>query len=153
MPSKRSFYLHLIPAEAGQVIIQEKEKSMQERKNFNTSKVPRMTEVFPQAVIAGGIVFVSGTSGVDPATNKFSEHFEDQARQAFTNIKTILEEAGSGLDKIVKTTIFMVTGNDFSIVNKIYAEFFPADAPARSTPQVMPFPAGILISVECIALV
>lgn len=112
-----------------------------------------MTEVFPQAVIAGDFIFLSGTSGVNPATGTFSEHFEEQARQAFQNIKTILEEAGSSMDKIVKTTIFMVTGNDFSIVNKIYAEFFPADAPARSTPQVMPFPAGILISVECVAMV
>lgn len=126
---------------------------MERKKNFNTAKVPRMTEVFPQAVIAGDFVFLSGTSGVNPATGTFSEHFEEQARQAFQNIKTILEEAGSSMNKIVKTTIFMVTGNDFSIVNKIYAEFFPADAPARSTPQVMPFPAGILISVECVAMV
>lgn len=125
---------------------------MQERKNFNTVKVPRMTEVFPQAVIAGNLIFVSGTAGVDPQTGKYSEQFEDQARQAFRNIQTILDEAGSGLHKIVKTTIFMVTGNDFSIVNKVYAEFFKSDAPARSTPQVMPFPAGILISVECIAM-
>jgi len=67
------------------------------------------------------------------------------------NIQTILEQAGSHLSKIVKTTVFMVTGNDFSILNKVYAEFFPENAPARSAPQVMPFPAGILISVECIA--
>jgi 2-iminobutanoate/2-iminopropanoate deaminase len=66
--------------------------------------------------------------------------------------KTILEEAGSSLGKVVKTTVFIVTGNDFSIINKIYEEFFPANLPARCTPQVMPFPAGILISVECIAL-
>jgi 2-iminobutanoate/2-iminopropanoate deaminase len=62
-----------------------------------------------------------------------------------------LEDAGSDLSKIVKTTIFMVSGNDFSILNKVYTEFFPENAPARSAPQVMPFPAGILISVECIA--
>ena len=54
--------------------------------------------------------------------------------------------------KIVKTTIFMVTGNDFGVINKVYSEFFPDNPPARSTPQVMPFPAGILISVECVAL-
>jgi 2-iminobutanoate/2-iminopropanoate deaminase len=59
---------------------------------------------------------------------------------------------GSSLEKIVKTTVFMVSGNDFSVLNKVYAEVFPHNAPARSTPQVMPFPAGILISVECIAL-
>ena len=56
------------------------------------------------------------------------------------------------MNKIVKTTVFMVSGNDFSILNKVYAEVFPENAPARSTPQVMPFPAGILISVECIVV-
>jgi 2-iminobutanoate/2-iminopropanoate deaminase len=92
-------------------------------------------------------------TGIDPVSGKVnSDDFEDQARQAFLNIKTVLEEAGSDMSKIVKTTIFMVTGNDFSIVNKIYSEFFPENAPARSTPQVMPFPGGLLISVECIAL-
>ena len=126
---------------------------MKKRKNFNTLKVPRTTEVFPQAVIADNLIFVSGTAGFNPVTGKLvSENFEDQLRQSFLNIKTILEEIGSNMSKIVKTTIFMVTGNDFSIVNKIYSEFFPENAPARSTPQVMPFPAGILISVECIAL-
>jgi 2-iminobutanoate/2-iminopropanoate deaminase len=65
----------------------------------------------------------------------------------------ILEEAGSDISKVVKTTIFMVAGNDFAVVNKVYVEFFPEDPPARSTPQVMPFPAGILVSVECIAQV
>ena len=125
---------------------------MQQRTNFNTPKIPRMTEVFPQAVITNNMIFVSGTPGFNPVTNQLSESFEEQARQAFVNIKTILEEAGSSMEKIVKTTVFMVSGNDFSILNKVYAEIFPADAPARSTPQVMPFPAGILISVECIAL-
>jgi 2-iminobutanoate/2-iminopropanoate deaminase len=125
---------------------------MENRKNFNTSKVPRMTEVFPQAVIANNLIFVSGTTGLNPSTGRLNENFEDQVRQAFSNIKTILEEIGSDMSKIVKTTIFMVSGNDFSIVNKIYNEFFPENAPARSTPQVMPFPAGILISIECIAL-
>ncbi len=124
------------------------------KNNFNTQKVARMSTFFPQAVITDKFIFLSGTAGIDPVSGQVaSDSFEDQARQAFANIKTILEEAGSGLDKIIKTTIFMVTGNDFSIINKVYGEFFPENAPARSTPQVMPFPAGILISVECIALV
>jgi 2-iminobutanoate/2-iminopropanoate deaminase len=122
-------------------------------KNFNASKVARMSQVFPQAVIADKFIFLSGMPGLDPSTGQVvNDNFEDQTRQAFQNIKTILEEAGSGMDKVIKTTLFMVTGNDFSIVNKVYAEFFPENPPARSTPQVMPFPAGILISVECIAL-
>lgn len=126
---------------------------MPNRKDFSTTKVPRMTEVFPQAVITDQFIFVSGTTGVDPVTGKLSESFEEQLRQAFVNINTILTEAGSSLDKIVKTTVWMVAGNEFSILNKVYAEFFPNHAPARSTPQVMPFPAGILVSVECIVQV
>jgi 2-iminobutanoate/2-iminopropanoate deaminase len=128
---------------------------MQPRKNHNTTKVPRMSEAFPQSVIAGNHIFVSGTPGLDPATGKIiSEDFEQQTRQCFVNIKSILEEAGATLDHVVKTTVFMVTGNDFSVINKIYSEFWPdtSKAPARSTPQVMPFPAGILISIECIAM-
>ncbi len=125
---------------------------MANRKNFNSAKVPRMSEVFPQAVVADNLIFISGTPGLDPATGKLSEGFEEQTRQAFMNIKTMLDEMGSSLDKIVKTTVFMVAGNDFSILNKVYGEIFPINAPARSTPQVMPFPEGILISVECIAV-
>lgn len=126
---------------------------MAESKNFNTPKAPRMSQAFPQAVITETFIFVSGTPGLDLHSGKvISEDFEDQTRQCFQNIRVILEEAGSSLGNIVKTIIFMVSGNDFSIVNKVYGEFFPENPPARSTPQVMPFPAGILISVECIAL-
>ena len=125
---------------------------MKIRKNFNSSLVPRLSEIFPQAIIAGELVFFSGTAGLDPATGKLvSDSFEDQARQAFLNIKIMLEELGSNAENVIKTTVFMVTGNDFALLNKVYAEIFPLDAPARSTPQVMPFPGGILISVECIA--
>ena len=124
-----------------------------QRRNFNTPKAARMSQAFPQAVITDQFIFLSGMPGLDPVTGVVvSDTFEDQARQAFRNIKTVLEEAGSDLSKIVKTTVFMVTGNDFSQLNKVYQEFFPDNAPARSTPQVMPFPAGILISVECIAM-
>jgi 2-iminobutanoate/2-iminopropanoate deaminase len=124
------------------------------RKNFNSANVPRMSQLFPPAVIAENLIFLSGTAGIDPATGKLiNDNFEDQARQAFQNIKTMLEEMGSNMSKVIKTTIFMVTGNDFGVINKVYIEFFPENAPARSVPQVMPFPGGILISVECVAQV
>ena len=123
------------------------------RQNLNTPKAPRMSQTFPQAVIAEKFIFVSGTPGLDLATGKVvSDDFEAQTRQCFRNISVILEEAGSNLSNVVKTTIFMVAGNDFNIVNKVYAEFWPDNPPARSAPQVLPFPAGILISVECIGL-
>src|SRR6478672_2516211 len=98
---------------------------MENRKNFNISSVPRMTEIFPQAVIADKFVFLSGTPGFNPASGQLSESFEEQARQSFLNIKTILEELGSSMGNIVKTTVFMVSGNDFGILNKVYAEIFP----------------------------
>ncbi len=126
---------------------------MTEKKPFNTSKAPRMSTVFPQAVITDKFIFLSGTPGFDLLSGQVvSDKFEDQARQCFQNIKIILEEAGSDLSKVVKTTIFMVAGNDFATLNKVYSDFFGENSPARSTPQVMPFPAGILISVECISI-
>jgi 2-iminobutanoate/2-iminopropanoate deaminase len=128
---------------------------MSQKTSFNTAKIPRSNMVIPQAVIAAGLIYVSGTPGVDPLTGKLiSDSFEEQAYQAFRNIKTILDEAGSNMDKVLKTTIFMVSGQDpaFAVINKVYNEFFPQNPPARSAPQVMPFPGGILISVECVAL-
>lgn len=127
---------------------------MPKQLSFNTPKVASMSTTFPHAVVTDSMVFVSGTPGLDVSTGKvISEDFEEQLRQSFLNIQIILQEAGSDLSKVVKTTIFMVTGNDFAVVSKIYAEFFPNNPPARTTPQVMPFPAGILVSVECIAFV
>jgi 2-iminobutanoate/2-iminopropanoate deaminase len=127
-----------------------------ETQMFNTPNVPRSNTVFPQAVIAGNLIFLSGTTGVDPQTGKLIEGgYEQQLVQTFRNIKTILDDAGSSMDKIIKTTVFMVAGvdPDFSVINKVYSNVFPVSAPARSAPQVMPFPGGILVSVECIALI
>lgn len=111
-----------------------------------------MSDAFPQAVIADNLIFISGTAGIVHTTGQIiSSDFEQQVRQSLSNIKTILEDVGSDMSKVIKTTIFMVAGNDFAIINKVYVEFFPDNPPARSVPQVMPFPAGILVSIECIA--
>ncbi len=123
---------------------------------FYTQNAPLPNSFVPQAVIAGNLIFVSGTAGGDPGTGKLiSPNYEAQVKQAFTNLKTILEDAGSSMDKVVKITAFMVSGEDpdFSIINSVYASFFPGHRPARSAPQVMPFPGGILFSVECIAII
>ena len=125
---------------------------MATRRNFSTNRAPKLSETFPQSVIADNLIFISGMPGFDTATGQvISSDFEEQVRQSLENIKIILEDAGTSLSKVVKTTIFMVAGNDFGVINKVYKEFFPNDAPARTTPQVMPFPAGILVSIECIA--
>jgi 2-iminobutanoate/2-iminopropanoate deaminase len=124
--------------------------------SFNTPKIPRLNTYIPQATISGNMVFVSGMAGMDPETGKLiSENYEEQAWQAFRNLVTIVEEAGSSADRVVKTTVFMVSGcdPDFSVINKVYSHFFPENPPARSAPQVMPFPGKILVSVECIAVI
>ena len=130
---------------------------MIERKNITSSKVARYSPLFPHAVIADKFIFVSGMPGYDPVSGKIvSDDLEAQTRQCYLNIKIVLEEAGGDLSKIVKITQFVVAGGDMSVVNKVFKEFFPdiAIAPARSSPMVMPFPAGtgILVSVECTAL-
>ena len=80
---------------------------MSAKQNFNTPLAPRMSDAFPQAVIADNFIFLSGMPGLDPANGKIiSSDFEDQVRQSFENIKTVLEEAGSGLSKVVKNYDF-----------------------------------------------
>jgi 2-iminobutanoate/2-iminopropanoate deaminase len=123
---------------------------------FYTPNTPVPNSFVPQAVIAGNLIFVSGTVGTDPSTGKLiSDNYAAQVTQAFKNVKTILEDAGSSMNKVVKITAFMVAGQDpdFSVINKAYNSFFPVLTPARSAPQVMPFPGGILFSVECIAVI
>src|ERR1700743_1380105 len=125
-----------------------------EPKVFNSPNAPKPNAYVPQAVIAGVFIFVSGTTGVDLSTGKLAEGgFEGQAIQAFKNIQTMLEDAGSSMDKVAKITVFMVSGADpdFSIINRTSARFFTKFTPARSAPQVMPFPGEILVSVEVIA--
>jgi 2-iminobutanoate/2-iminopropanoate deaminase len=122
---------------------------------FHTPNAPKPNAYVPQAVIAGDYIFLSGTTGVDLSTGSLAEGgFEGQAIQAFKNIQTILEDAGSSLDKVAKITVFMVSGADpdFSMINRTYARFFTKVTPARSAPQVMPFPGNILVSVEVIAV-
>lgn len=82
---------------------------MENKKHFNIPKVPCTTEVFPQAVFADKLVFLSGTTGFNPYTGQLSESFEEQARQAFLNIKTILDEMGRNIDKIVKTSKIIIS--------------------------------------------
>jgi 2-iminobutanoate/2-iminopropanoate deaminase len=95
-----------------------------EKKNFNTDKAPRMSQVFSQAVIADKFIFLSGMPGLDMVSLQVvSDNFEEQTRQSFENIKNMPQAAGSNMSKVLKTTVFMVAGNDFSVLNKVYIEF------------------------------
>jgi len=108
--------------------------------------------IFSQAVRAGGLIFVSGQAPIDPASGKITgETIQEQTRQSLTNVQTILEAAGSSLDKIVSATVILVEESDFAGMNEEWARWFPADPPARQGAKLPISAGGIKVSVAVIA--
>ncbi|MCB0128880.1 MAG: RidA family protein [Caldilineaceae bacterium] len=126
---------------------------MQQRNVIQTQHAPAAIGPYSQAIRAGNFLFASGQLGLDPQSGKLQEGVEAQARQALTNIQAVLQSAGSSIDRVVKTTIFLADMNDFAKVNAIYGDVFQQEPPARSTVQVAALPLGGLVEVEVIALV
>ncbi len=121
------------------------------REAIVTAGAPPALGPYSQGIKANGFVFTAGQLGLDPATGKFVEgDVTDQARRALLNLKAILEEAGSGLDKVVKVTVFLKDINDFKSVNEVYKSFFPAPFPARSAFAVAALPLGGLVEIEAV---
>ena len=119
---------------------------------ISTKKAPAAIGPYSQAIRVGNIVYTSGQIPLDPATGTFVEGgIKEQTRQALTNIKAILEEAGTSMDNVVKTTVFMANMDDFADMNAVYAEFFTEPYPARSAVAVKSLPKGALIEIEVIA--
>ena len=102
------------------------------------------------AVISGGLVFCSGTLGIDPATGKAPESAADQAEQALANLAGVLAASGSSMQQLVKTTIYYV-GQDFAAINAVYARHMPDPPPARSAVPCSALPEGLLFCVDAIA--
>jgi 2-iminobutanoate/2-iminopropanoate deaminase len=107
---------------------------------------------YSQAIAAGGFVFVSGQLGLKPSDTAISGAIEEQTEQVFANLKAILEAAGSGLDRIVKTTVFLQHLDDFQSMNTVYAKHVGEHPPARATVEVAKLPSGALVEIEAIAL-
>jgi 2-iminobutanoate/2-iminopropanoate deaminase len=108
---------------------------------------------YSPAVEANGFVYVAGQVGFDPVKKRYyGDDIAAQTRGALQNLKTVLECAGSALEKVVKTTIFLTDVEDFDAVNAIYAEYFEKDPPARSCVQVAALPKGALMEIEAVAL-
>ncbi|MBE6322801.1 MAG: RidA family protein [Bacteroidales bacterium] len=119
---------------------------------ISTKKAPAAIGPYSQAIRVGNFVYTSGQIPLDPATGAFVEGgIKEQTRQALTNIKAILEEAGTSMDNVVKTTVFMANMDDFADMNAVYAEFFTEPYPARSAVAVKSLPKGALIEIEVIA--
>jgi 2-iminobutanoate/2-iminopropanoate deaminase len=108
---------------------------------------------YSQAIRAGELVLVSGQLGIAPGSSEVvGDSIEEQTEQVFANLRAILEEAGSGLDRLVKTTVFLVDLGDFAAMNDVYARHVGDRPPARSTIQVAALPSGARIEVDAVAL-
>ena len=118
---------------------------------ISTEKAPGAIGPYSQGYTVGGLVFTSGQIPVDPATGAVAEGIAAQADQSCRNVGAILEAAGVGFDKVVKTTCFLADIADFAAVNEIYASKFEAPFPARSAFQVAALPAGGLVEIEVVA--
>jgi len=117
-------------------------------------RVPELKTIGPysQAVRAAGLLFVAGQPGVNPSTGEaVGPSFEVQARQAFKNLDTVLRAGGSRLDLVVNTTVLVTDVSNFAELNRVFAEFFPNEPPARMVMQV-PLPKGLMISIGCVAV-
>ncbi len=120
---------------------------------IHTDKAPAAIGPYSQAVEYNGLLYTSGQIGIDPSTGELHEGLEKQTYAALNNLKAILEQAGSGFDKVIKSVVFITDMANFAAVNKIYEEFFPAPFPARSCVAVASLPKGALVEVETVAAV
>ena len=116
-----------------------------------TKKTPSAIGPYSQAVIAGSLVFTSGQIPIDPKTGELEAAcIEVQTEQAIVNLSAVLEAAGSGLDRVIKTTCYLRNMGDFAVFNEIYARYFPGK-PARSCVEVSALPKGALVEIEAVA--
>ena len=122
-------------------------------KAIHTDKAPAAIGPYSQAIEVNGFVFASGQIPIDPATGAFVEGgIQEQTRQALTNAQQILQTAGTDLNHVIKTTVFLSDIANFSPMNKVYAQFFTEPFPARSAVAVKDLPKGALVEIEVIAV-
>jgi len=120
---------------------------------IRADRAPAPIGPYSQAIRAGGFVFVSGQISIDPKTGGVvADDVASQARRVLQNIGAILEAAGCGMERVVKTTIYLRDINDFAKVNEVYATFFPKDPPARATLQAGALPKGLAVEIDATAV-
>lgn len=121
----------------------------------STPNAPAAIGPYSQGIIINGhLLFTAGQTGFVPATMQLAEGgVQGQTRQVLENLKAILEAAGSGLDRVIKTTVYLKDMGDFAAMNEIYGSFFPATPPARTTIEAARLPKDALVEIECIALI
>lgn len=120
---------------------------------ISTKHAPQAIGPYSQAIRANGFIFVSGQVAIDPATQQvITGDVAAQTERVIRNLSHILESAGSGLDKVVRSTVFLKSMDDFPAMNAVYAKFFNAAPPARSTVEVSRLPKDVLVEIDVIAL-
>ena len=123
------------------------------KKIVQTDDAPRAIGPYSQAIVAGELVFASGQIPTDPQTGEFvAGGVAEQTEQVLRNLAAVLEAAGSGLDRVVKTTVFLADMNDFAAMNEVYGRFFASEPPARATVQAARLPRDARVEIEAIAL-
>ena len=124
------------------------------KKEIKTENAPQAIGPYSQAIEANGFVFASGQIAIDPATGDLDAGLdvEQQTRQVLKNLKAVLEAAGSSMAKVVKCTVFLQDLNDYSAMNVVYGEFFPAPYPARAAVEVSRLPKDVKVEIEAIAV-
>ncbi len=124
-----------------------------ERQVVNTAQAPKAIGPYSQGIRVGDFIFCAGQAGLDPATGRLVEGgIEAETRRVLKNLSAVLDEAGTSLKNVVKTTVFLTDMNEFKTMNAVYAEFFPSNPPARSTVQVARLPADARVEIEAIAV-
>jgi 2-iminobutanoate/2-iminopropanoate deaminase len=124
------------------------------REIVHTDKAPKAIGPYSQAIRTDAMIYTAGQLGLDPATGELVPGLvEEQTRQSLTNLKHVIEAAGSTLGRVVKTTVFLKDMIDFPQMNAVYAEFFGENPPARSTVAVAGLPKGGLVEIEVVALI
>ena len=120
-------------------------------KRIDTDNAPGAIGPYSQAMVFKDLIFTSGQLPLDPATQKIPGDIREQARNSLGNVRAILESAGSGLDKVLKTTVYLTDMSDFLAVNEVYASFFVEPFPARSCLAVKTLPLGARVEIEAVA--
>jgi 2-iminobutanoate/2-iminopropanoate deaminase len=123
------------------------------REVVSTKDAPQAIGPYSQAIKANGFVFTSGQIAIDPSTQQVvAGDVAAQTDRVLRNLSEILEAAGSGLGKVVRSTVFLRSMNDFAAMNQVYGQYFSSDAPARSTVEVARLPKDVLVEIDVIAL-
>lgn len=116
-----------------------------------TGNAPKAVGPYSQAVVTNGFVFCSGQIGIDPANQVLVEGIEAQTHQVLKNLQAVLEKAGTSLDRVIRTTIYVIDMSNFLTVNEIYGSYFTDHKPARATIAVAALPKEALVEIEAIA--